>query len=90
MEEKVTRQDLRQLRLELISDFEIILTRLINPEKQQPNDPEWIKGNKVRKILDNSPGTLQNLRIEGKVRFKKLRGTYYYNRADLMNLFKDK
>ncbi|WP_346432738.1 hypothetical protein [Flavobacterium piscisymbiosum] len=40
-------------------------------------------------MLDISPGSVQNLRVRGKVRFKKVLGVYYYNREDLQKLFDD-
>ena len=40
-------------------------------------------------ILGISPGTLQNLRVTGKIRYKKVMGSYYYNSADLEKLFRD-
>jgi hypothetical protein len=36
-----------------------------------------------------SPATLQNLRITGKIGFKKVMNSYYYSRTDLLNLFGD-
>ncbi|WP_313375344.1 hypothetical protein [Chishuiella sp.] len=37
-----------------------------------------------------SAATLQNLRISGKIRSRKIMGSYYYNKLDLENLFKYK
>lgn len=44
----------------------------------------------VPKLLDMSADFLQNLRVTGKIRFKKVLGSYYYSKADIMNLFNDK
>jgi hypothetical protein len=43
----------------------------------------------VRKLLDISAGSVQNLRTSQKVRFKKVLGSYYYNKEDLQKLFDD-
>lgn len=50
---------------------------------------EWLKSRVVRKLMDMSPGSLQNLRVTGKVRLKKVLGSYYYNKSDLTNLFNE-
>jgi len=51
--------------------------------------PEWLKSKAVRKLLDISAGSVQNLRVSQKVRFKKVLGSYYYNKEDLLKLFYD-
>lgn len=86
MSDFVTKDDLRQFGLLLINDIREIVE---NAKKDEKNDihPEWLKSRAVRKLMDMSPGSLQNLRITGKVRFKKVLGSYYYNKTDLMNLF---
>lgn len=91
MEERLTKDDLRQFRLLLLNDIRKILETK-NKEDSKNSElegffPGWLKSQKVRKMMDMSPGTLQNLRITGKVGFKKIMGSYYYNKADLQNLF---
>lgn len=88
MEEGVTKEDLRQFGLLLIGTIRKMLQAGSESEKDAVQ-PEWLKSRVVRKLLDISPGSLQNLRITGKVRFKKVLGSYYYNRADLMQLFNE-
>jgi len=88
MEEGVTKEDLRQFGLLLIGT----ISKMIKVGSENEKDtvhPEWLKSRVVRKLLDISPGSLQNLRITGKIRFKKVLGSYYYNRSDLMHLFND-
>lgn len=58
-------------------------------EKVDLLSPEWLKSKAVRKLMDMSAGSVQNLRVTQKVRFKKVLGSYYYNKADLQKLFKD-
>lgn len=88
MEEGVTKEDLRQFGLFLIDT----IRRMIQIGSEKEKDavhPEWLKSRVVRKLLDISPGSLQNLRITGKIRFKKVLGSYYYNRTDLVDLFNE-
>jgi hypothetical protein len=86
--ETITSDDLRQFRLQLIGEIKELLNgRKAPPDYHMP--PEWIKSSVARKILDMSPGTLQNLRISGKVRFQRIGGSYYYSREDLNALFQN-
>ncbi|WP_370877896.1 helix-turn-helix domain-containing protein [Sphingobacterium zeae] len=39
--------------------------------------------------MNISPATLQTLRVTGKIRFKKVQGSYYYSKDDLQKLFED-
>ena len=88
MEEGVTKEDLRQFGLLLIGTIRKMI-QVGSENGKNEMHPEWLKSRVVRKLLDISPGSLQNLRITGKIRFKKVLGSYYYNRADLMQLFTD-
>ncbi|HSD06403.1 MAG TPA: hypothetical protein VLC96_04080 [Flavobacterium sp.] len=68
------------------------LKQIIENNQNKEDDglnPEWLKSRVVRKLMDMSAASLQNLRITGKVRFKKVLGSYYYNKSDLMDLFND-
>jgi hypothetical protein len=89
MNENITKDDLRQFGLLLIEQFKQIIENSQNKENNDLN-PEWLKSRVVRKLMDMSAASLQNLRITGKVRFKKVLGSYYYSKSDLMNLFNDK
>ena len=88
MEEIVTKDDLRQFGLQLLNNMRTI-TQEINQDQIESLQPGWLKSKRVRKMLDISPGSVQNLRVGGKVRFKKVLGTYYYNSEDLQKLFND-
>ena len=87
MEEFVTKEDLRHFRMLLLSDIGKLLEEKAGVGEGSQKDMEWLRSKGIRRIMDISPGTLQNLRITGKVRFKKVMGSYYYNRADVSKLF---
>jgi hypothetical protein len=89
MNDNLTKDDLRQFGLLLVEQFKQIIENNKNKEEGGLN-PEWLKSRVVRKLMDMSAASLQNLRITGKVRFKKVLGSYYYSKSDLMNLFSDK
>lgn len=88
MEENITKEDLRQFGLLLIDKMQTVFEDLNRSEKESL-DPEWLKSKAVRKLLDISAGSLQNLRTTQKIRFKKVLGSYYYNREDIQKLFSD-
>ena len=79
----VTKEDLQQFRFQLIGD----LKRIIEQHIEKPSALEWVKSKQVREMLHVSPGTLQNLRIQGKIKPKKIGGTWYYNLKELTGLF---
>ncbi|SHF79275.1 helix-turn-helix domain-containing protein [Chryseobacterium sp. OV279] len=85
--EQITRDHLRQLRLEIVSDIKKILS--MKGTDKQEFDIDWLRSKTIRRIMNISPATLQNLRITGKIRFRKVMGSYYYNRTDLLKLFED-
>lgn len=78
--EVITREDLNEFRTLLLSD----LNKLLNPKPQQQK--QWLKSNEVRKLLKISPGTLQNLRINGTISYTKIGRIFYYANSDIENV----
>lgn len=84
----ITKNDLEILRDQMISEIKDLLdSKLI--DRKESEEFGWMRSKTIRKKLNISAGTLQNLRITGKIRFKKILGSYYYNSEDLMHLFDD-
>lgn len=77
--EIITKDDLRQFKTELLNDIKDIV-------KPQEKASEWLKSAEVRKMLNISPGTLQNLRINGTLRYTKIGGMMYYKLEDITRL----
>lgn len=44
---------------------------------------QWLKSSEVRKLLKISPGTLQNLRINGTLNYNRIGGTIYYKYEEI-------
>jgi hypothetical protein len=88
MDDKVTKDDLRQFGLLMLEEIRQLFTEGQKIESDG-TDFEWLKGRAVRKLLDISSGSLQNLRVSGKIRYKKVLGSYYYSKSDLMKLFRE-
>ncbi len=81
--EVVTTEDLQLFRFQLINELKQFIEELKPEEK-----PEWLKSGDVKKMLKVSPGTLQNLRINGQLHPKKIGGVWYYSLAEIKKLFK--
>lgn len=75
--ELITREDLHQFRKELVQEL-----REVIGQPQQVK--QWLKSSEVRKLLNISAGTLQNLRIKGIIPFRKIGGTLYYRYEELL------
>lgn len=78
--EIITKEDLKQLKTEMLTE----IRQLIKPEDGQSK--QWLKSAEVRKVLNISPGTLQNLRINSTLRFTKIGGMMYYKLEDINRL----
>lgn len=85
--EIVTREDLENFRIQLLSEIRKTLTELL-PSRDRPA-LEGLKTQQVRKILGCSYNTLVALRISRKIRTKKVGGTLYYNREDVRKLVEE-
>ncbi|WP_419802135.1 helix-turn-helix domain-containing protein [Mucilaginibacter sp.] len=78
--EIITKQDLLEFKNDLIRDLKAVL----NPTQQAAK--QWVKSNEVRMLLSISPGTLQNLRINGTLSFTKVGGMMYYKLEDIQKV----
>jgi hypothetical protein len=75
--EMITREDLKQFKSELLDEIRQIM------KPGQGQSKQWLKSVDVRKMLNISPGTLQNLRINGTLRYTKIGGMMYYKLEDI-------
>jgi DNA-directed RNA polymerase subunit F len=75
--ELITREDLREFKNELLNELKQIM------QLGQGQSKKWLKSSEVRKMLNISPGTLQNLRINGTLRFTKIGSIMYYKLEDI-------
>jgi hypothetical protein len=78
--EIITKDDLNEFRVKLLAEIrEMLGVRQVAPAR-------FIKGKQVRDLLSISPGTLQNLRINGTLKFTKVGSIIYYNTEDVHKL----
>lgn len=77
----ITTEDLMEFKVELLEDIK----DLLNNQNKQLNK-KWLKSNEVRELLGISPGTLQNLRINGTLPYTKIGGVLYYEYHEIMEV----
>lgn len=77
----ITTDDLREFKLELLDDIKELL-------QHQNGHPakKWLKSSDMMKLLRISPGTLQNLRINGTIPYTKMGGVLYYDYSEIMEI----
>lgn len=78
--EIITKEDLNEFREILLNDIKALLGKLPNESSK------WLKSYQVKNLLKISPGTLQNLRVNGTLRFSKIGGILYYKYEDIMRV----
>lgn len=80
--EIVTVSHLEQFKKELIQEIRIII------EQNKPIQKKWLKKKEVLDLLQLSTNTLQTLRNNGKIPFKKLGGIIYYDIESINEILK--
>ena len=78
--EIITRSDLDEFREKLLSDIK----QLLGKSGDEPK--KWLKSYQVKNMLKISPGTLQNLRVNGTLEFTKIGGIIYYKYEDIIKM----
>lgn len=81
--EIITKEDLMKFKYELLSELQTLLSNKMHQPKK------WLKTREVAKMLQISPGTLQNYRINGTIPFKKFGNTIYYSLAEIEKLLEE-
>lgn len=77
----ITSEDLMEFKVELLEDIKDLLQN-----HKGPTGKKWLKSNEVRELLGISPGTLQNLRVNGTLPFTKIGGVLYYDHGEIMEV----
>lgn len=77
----ITTEDLHEFKLELLDRIK----ELLNNQSGQITK-KWLKSPEVRELLGISPGTLQNLRINGTLPYTKVGGILYYDYQEIMQV----
>ncbi len=77
----ITTDDLRDFKMELLDDIKKILAKQASGTLKK-----YLKSSEVMELLQISPGTLQNLRINGTLPFSKMGGIIYYDSEDIQKV----
>ncbi|MBN2681131.1 MAG: helix-turn-helix domain-containing protein [Bacteroidales bacterium] len=78
--EIITKEDLVQTKEEIIQEMK----RLVS--KQYLGEKRLLKAKEVMKVLGISPGTLQNMRINGTLPYSMVGGLTYYVYEDILKV----
>ena len=78
--ELITKEDLENLKAEMLKEIKYLIKPADSLNKK------WLKSNEVRKLLNISPGTLQNLRINGTLPFTRVGSIIFYKQEDITTI----
>lgn len=81
--EIITREDLAAFKVELLSDLKSMLSEPTATPKK------WLRSREVMKMLQISPGTLQNYRINGTLQYSRFGSTIFYSREAIERLLEE-
>ena len=73
--------DLHDFKSELFSEIKNLIQ-----EKNGQSAKQWLRSSEVRKMLGVSPGTLQNLRVNGTLNYTKVGGIVFYKYEEIIKL----
>ena len=80
----ITTEDLHEFKHELLEDIKAIMN-----QQSGFATKKWLKSPEVRDYLSISPGTLQNLRINGTLPYTKVGGVIYYDYEEIQQVMED-
>ena len=80
----ITTDDLREFKMELLDDIKKLLSK-----QTAGNIKKYLKSAEVMDLLQISPGTLQNLRINGTLPYTKIGGLIYYDASEIHKVMED-
>ena len=80
----ITTEDLHEFKNELLDSIKSMIQHQSGAIQKK-----WLKSPEVRELLSISPGTLQNLRINGTLPYTKIGGVIYYDYEEIQKVMKD-
>jgi len=81
----LTQEDLLKFKTDLFEELKGLLSE-VAPGPQR----KWLKSYEVQQMLGISPGTMQNMRINGTISFTKIGGLTFYDYEDIIKLMEGK
>ena len=80
----ITTDDLREFKMELLDDIKNLLAK-----QSEGKLKKYLKSSEVMDLLQVSPGTLQNLRINGTLPYTRVGGIIYYDVEEIQKVMDD-
>ncbi|WP_066218936.1 helix-turn-helix domain-containing protein [Formosa haliotis] len=80
----VTTEDLIEFRAKLLQDIKTLLSN-----KDKKEFKKHIRSSEVMNLLNISPGTLQNFRINGTIPYTKIGNIIYYKLTDIQKILEE-
>lgn len=80
----ITTDDLREFKLELIEELRILISKTSANQTKK-----YLKSAEVMELLQISPGTLQNLRINGTLPYSKIGGIILYDAEEIQRILNE-
>ncbi len=80
----ITTDDLREFKMELLEDIKNIMQTVAGSA-----DKKYLKSAEVMELLQVSPGTLQNLRINGTLPYSKIGGIIFYDADEIHRIIQE-
>ena len=77
----ITTDDLREFKMELLDDIKKLLSKQATGKLKK-----YLKSSEVMDMLQVSPGTLQNLRVNGTLPYTKIGGIIYYDVEEIQSV----
>lgn len=77
----ITTDDLRDFKIELLEEFKELLAKQTSGAIKK-----YLRSSEVMSILQISPGTLQNLRLNGTLPYSKVGGILLYDAQDIQEV----
>lgn len=81
--EIITKEDLHQFKAELLAELRQLVAAHVQPPRK------WLRSPEVRKLLNISHGTLQNMRVNGSLPYSKIDGIFYYPQDEILQLLEN-
>ncbi len=81
--EIITPDDLEQFKWELLDLIKQWLDKKVDKPVPPKEERKWIKSHQVQRMLGISPGTLQNLRVNGTIPYSKVGGVLFYDKQQI-------
>jgi len=80
----ITTDDLREFKIELLEDIKKLLST-----PSVTSSKKYLKSAEIMEMLQVSPGTLQNLRINGTLPYTKIGGIIFYDADEISKVMKE-